>query len=75
MAVHFKPEETKRYLSPEDLGLTYGSAMRMDVTDEISIESGERELCLVCISGEDSYECKGEMGMAVLGVMLFVPMG
>lgn len=73
MAVHLKPDETKRYLSPEDLGLTYGSAMRVDVMDEVVLKSGDRELCLVCISGEAFYKCQDETGKVVMADMLYVP--
>ena len=73
MAVHLKPEETREYLSPEALGLRYGSAVRVDVSDTVRLESGDRELCLVCIDGETSYECQGKTGQAVLADMLYVP--
>ena len=73
MSVHLKPEETKKRLSPADLDLVYCSAERIELSGKVELESGEEELCLVCIAGEASYQCQGVSGTAVMSDMLYVP--
>lgn len=73
MAIHLRPEETLRPLSPEVLGLAYCSARRIEADGPVDISSSEEELCLVCISGEASFRCGEETGEAVLCDMLYVP--
>ncbi len=73
MKSHFMPAETLRRLEPEDMGLTYGSAQRIEVSGPVRLESGEEELCLVCIEGEASFACHQHTGSAVLCDMLYVP--
>lgn len=73
MSTHFKPEEMKGRLSAKDMGLVYCSAERVQVSGKVELESGEEELCLVCIAGEASYQCQGAAGKAVVSDMLYVP--
>lgn len=73
MSVHLKPEEMKGRLTPADLELTYCSAERIELSGKRELESGQEELCIVCIAGEASYCCQGESGKAVLSDMLYVP--
>lgn len=73
MKFHFMPEETLRRLGPADMGLVYGSAQRIEISGPVCLESGEEELCLVCIEGEALFACEGQTGSAVLCDMLYVP--
>jgi len=70
--IHFLPEETRRPLSPSDMGLVYTSVQRFDL-GKATIESGSEELCLVVIRGEVSYRCGAEEGVAQCRDMLYVP--
>lgn len=73
MAIHLKPQETGEYLSPGQLGLVYCSAQRLELDGTVTLDSGDEELCLVCILGEAGYRCSGLKGRAVLCDMLYVP--
>lgn len=73
MKHHFLPEETYTALQPQDMGLTYGSAQRLAEQNGIVLNSGERELCLVCLAGTTDYCCGEHRGTAVKNDMLYVP--
>ena len=40
MKQHFLPEETKRLLCPEDMGLVYCSVQRIEVAGEVKLRRG-----------------------------------
>lgn len=73
MSVHVKAKEMQRRLSPENLGLVYCSAKRIELEGKTEINSETEELCLVCIEGISNYFFEGETGTAVLSDMLYVP--
>lgn len=73
MKQHFLPEETKRLLYPEDMGLVYCSVQRIEVAGEVKLKSGEEELCLICIQGAGTFECEGQRGNVAICDMLYVP--
>ncbi len=73
MNYHFLPQETYAPLGPRELGLAYGSVQRLKEADGIRLESGGRELCLVCIGGQTGYRCGRKSGTAVMNDMLYVP--
>lgn len=71
--LHYKPEETLSRIDPEDMGLMFTSAQRIEVTEETKIESLSEEVCFVCIEGSVSYTYREEKGTAVMKDMLYVP--
>lgn len=73
MKQHFLPEETKRLLRPEEMGLVYCSAQRIDVKGEVRLQSGDEELCLICMEGAGHFACAGQQGEMALCDMLYVP--
>ena len=73
MNYHFLPQETYAPLGPRELGLAYGSVQRLKEAGGIRLESGGRELCLVCIGGQTGYRCGRKSGTAVMNDMLYVP--
>ena len=72
-ATHFLPDETKTLLTPEKMGLEFTSAMRLEVSGNCTVLSGEEELCLVVLSGSITYTCGEETGSAKPRDMLYVP--
>ena len=73
MKAHFLPDETLERLSPEDMGLVYCSAQRLEIKEPICLKSGSEELCLVCLDGSVEYTYGGKSGTAVMCDMLYLP--
>lgn len=74
MNTHFLPNETKRLLKPEDMGLVFCSAQRVEVDNSvIRLDSGKEELCLAVIDGCVSYSSAGGHGAANYLDMLYIP--
>ncbi|WRS26180.1 5-deoxy-glucuronate isomerase [Oscillospiraceae bacterium MB08-C2-2] len=72
--IHFKPEELLQRLEPKAMQLTYTSAQRIELKDtEVIVESGNEEVCLVCISGQADYTYHAQSGEAVLRDILYLP--
>jgi 5-deoxy-glucuronate isomerase len=71
---HFLPNEVTTKLEPCDLGLAYTSIQRLEISNQISIESGGEELCLVVIRGEVLYQQGKQTGNAQVCDILYLPM-
>lgn len=75
MKAHFLPGETLERLRPQDMGLVYGSAQRVEVGGApVEIDAGEEELCLTLLEGQARYSCGGQEGVAAWRDMLYVPL-
>lgn len=74
MASYFKQKELLSYHDPKSLGLVYCSVQRIELTgEEVVLESGEQELCLIVIEGSLQFACEGAEGSAQMCDMLYVP--
>ena len=73
MKTHFLPQETLTLLQPEEMGLVYTSVQRIELEKELRLESGEEELCLLCLEGTLEFSCGGISGSAQKCDMLYVP--
>jgi len=75
-AYHYLPDETKKLLSPSDMGLTYTSAQRIELGQKhAELDSGDEEICLFVVQGSVSYTCGSESGTALYKDMLYLPPG
>jgi len=71
---HFKPHElTGQPLRPGQMGLEYTSVQRLDNLGSAVVDSGEEEVCLVCLHGALEYRAAGISGSACTKDMLYLP--
>jgi 5-deoxy-glucuronate isomerase len=71
---HFKPHElTVKLLAPCQMGLQYVSAQRLNIAGSAVVESGEEEVCLVCLHGALLFVAPGISGAARGRDMLYLP--
>jgi 5-deoxy-glucuronate isomerase len=73
MKQYFKAPELLVQKTPAELGLVYTSVQRIEVSQPCEVESGEEELCLICIGGSVDYEIDGRADTAVMMDMLYLP--
>lgn len=75
MKQHFLPEELLSLKKPEELGLVYCSAQRIELKGApLTVNAGEEELCLICIGGSADFSSAGETGTVKCPDMLYVPL-
>ena len=72
---HFSPKKNLKRLSPREMGLTYTSAERMELSGERTIGSKKEELCLVVLKGKFTYTYESEKGSVGEKDMLYLPVG
>ncbi len=72
---HFYPHENLKRLSPEEMGLEFTSAERMEIAGEQMIGSKKEELCLVVLKGNFTYTFESETGTVGAKDMLYLPVG
>lgn len=70
---HFKPWELMRPLSPEQMGLRYTSAQRIEISDKRCFFTKEEEFCLIVLEGCVHYGCGLCHGKAQMLDVLYVP--
>ena len=74
MKQYWKAPELLEQLKPEDIGMVYTSLRRLEIGKEpVTIESGDEELCLLCIEGAVHYKVDGLESEAVMLDMLYLP--
>jgi len=72
----FCPEELLQVKNPSEVGTVHTSVRRIELGDRIQeIQSGDEELCIVCIEGNLTFEIDGISGEAKMKDMLYVPIG
>lgn len=70
---HFKAVELLQKKSPKELGLEFISVQRIELKEELNLDSQEEEICLVVIDGEVQFKCEDKEGTAHLKDMLYIP--
>jgi 5-deoxy-glucuronate isomerase len=71
---HFKPHElTMKPLSPSRMGLQLISAQRLNVAGSVLVDSGEEEVCLVCLHSNLKFDAPSISGSACAKDMLYLP--
>lgn len=73
MKQFFHKDELLELIKPEDMGLTYTSVQRIEVKDDVVVESGSEELCFIVIEGKVEYEINSVRDCAVMLDMLYLP--
>lgn len=75
MKQHFLPEEMTVLKKPEELGLVYCSAQRIEIKGSpVTVSAGDEELCFICIGGACEYASAGLAGTVKCPDMLYVPL-
>jgi 5-deoxy-glucuronate isomerase len=72
----FRPDELKAGVRGEVCGLDHLSCQRIELNGDqpkLSIETGQEEVVLACISGEADYDCENRSGTAQFKDLLYVP--
>ncbi len=57
MVVHKRASDALQRLSPSELGLQFVSLQRLEVSDNVSVEAGREEMCIVILSGSGIASC------------------
>jgi 5-deoxy-glucuronate isomerase len=74
MKYHFKtPELVVKPLAPCQMGLQYLSAQRLVICGQALVETGEEEVCLVCLHGDIEFSAPDFAGSAAFKDMLYLP--
>lgn len=76
MRYHFRPDELKAGLGPDQTPLDFLSCQRIELggdQPEVTVETGPEEVALVCIGGQVEYTCEGNTGTVVYKDLLYLP--
>ena len=76
MQYHFRPDELKNGITPQESALDFLSCRRIELGDDtpsVTIETGDEEVVLVSLAGRFTYDFDGVTDDAAFKDMLYVP--